>query len=289
MVKVFISWSGDQSKAVATALRAWLPDVIQEVEPFFSPEISKGAGWLTEINVALDGTSQGIVCVTRDNTSAPWLNYEAGAISKGTQGRVRTALLGIDPSDFRGPLTHFQATRLDDRDDVFKLVESINDACTSPRTHEQLARAFEQWWPELEKQLQAAAGLVVKEEPHRSDSDMLEEVLLTVRNTDLRLAELTERENRRQHAVLFPRGTRVMWDGKGVTWGGVVVEAEDQLRLVRDAHGTQRTLNVKDLRPWASETDSERLKRQLRWEKLQADAELDAQYDELTIDDEEHH
>ncbi len=37
-MKVFISWSGDLSLALAGILRQWLPSVIQAAEPYFTPE-----------------------------------------------------------------------------------------------------------------------------------------------------------------------------------------------------------------------------------------------------------
>lgn len=37
-VKVFIGWSGEQSRSVAQALRGWLRTVVQHVEPWMSDE-----------------------------------------------------------------------------------------------------------------------------------------------------------------------------------------------------------------------------------------------------------
>jgi hypothetical protein len=37
-MKVFISWSGEQSKEIAEAFRNWLPGVLQAEKPYFSPD-----------------------------------------------------------------------------------------------------------------------------------------------------------------------------------------------------------------------------------------------------------
>ena len=75
---VFISWSGETSKAVALALREWLPLVIQAVHPWASDEdLRKGVRWGAELADRLQKTDLGICCLTPDNLAAPWLHFEA--------------------------------------------------------------------------------------------------------------------------------------------------------------------------------------------------------------------
>ena len=61
-MKVFISWSGSPSKEIAAVLRHWLPEVIQAVDPYYSPsDIDKGTRWLGEISAELEHSEFGIL------------------------------------------------------------------------------------------------------------------------------------------------------------------------------------------------------------------------------------
>ncbi len=149
---IFISWSGERSLKVATCLRDWLPLVIQSVSPWFSPEdIDKGARWMSELSKQLEKLKMGIICVTPENMQAPWLLFEAGALSKVLDASfVCPFLFGLEPTDVQGPLAQFQATRRRG-DDVKKLVETINKQSDSPLTEPRLDHLFGLLWPELEK------------------------------------------------------------------------------------------------------------------------------------------
>jgi hypothetical protein len=110
-MKVFLSWSGEKSRAVAGALRDWLPSLINEVDPFVSgKDIAAGARWQSEISGKLESSNFGIVCVTSDNQTAPWLNFEAGALAK-VVGSSRVVPLAADlkVTDVKLPLGQFQA------------------------------------------------------------------------------------------------------------------------------------------------------------------------------------
>jgi hypothetical protein len=186
-MQVFISWSGDKSRDVAAALRSWLPHVLQGISPFVSSrDLSAGSRWAVEIAERLKDAEFGLVCVTRDNQREPWLNFEAGAIAKKLDvSRVVPLAIDLPPAEISHPLGQFQATRIN-REGINEVVRSINEASSSSLSQENLAAAIEKWWPDLEEDLQrieekSYPNQVEPSPPDRSDREMLEEVLDTVR------------------------------------------------------------------------------------------------------------
>lgn len=191
-MKVFISWSGSTSHKVAVVLRDWLPSVIQSIEPYVSSEdIDKGARWSTDIAGELHASTYGLVCLTTDNIKAPWINFEAGALGKSIdKSRVSPFLFRLKRSEVEGPILQFQST-IFEKVDVLKLLKSINSACGQDALEEiRLEKAFDVWWPDLEKQLNAIPELPSEDgsegttEPSPSDlnSRVLEELLELTRN-----------------------------------------------------------------------------------------------------------
>lgn len=105
MMKLFICWSGERSREIAVFLRNWLPTVHQNIEPFMSEEdVGSGTRWRGSLVSELATTEFGIICLTPDNLTAPWLHFEAGALSKLPKARVSPVLYQLKPSDIRGPL-----------------------------------------------------------------------------------------------------------------------------------------------------------------------------------------
>lgn len=153
-MKIFISWSGKESLSIAKSLKEWIPNVIQIAEPYVSAEdIDKGSRWASDISKELDDSSFGIICLTKNNMNAPWINFEAGALSKKVdKSKVSPFLFNIKPSEVTGPILQFQHTNSNDKDDVLRLMQSINKqaAFLSP---ERLEVAFEHWWPTLNESL----------------------------------------------------------------------------------------------------------------------------------------
>ena len=185
--KVFLTWSGDRSKAMAAALRDWLPKVIQAVDPWMSEsDIDKGAGWNSEISKHLELAKIGIVCLTQENLAAPWINFEAGALSKVTGSKVCTYLFGLSPIDVKPPLAQFQPTKSDEKDDTKKLVHAINGSLGELALKDsQVDTYFEKWWDDLDRLLKAIPnGPFTDQRPPRSETDLLEEILQLARGQE---------------------------------------------------------------------------------------------------------
>ncbi|WP_335971320.1 toll/interleukin-1 receptor domain-containing protein [Streptomyces sp. CA2R106] len=196
-MKVFLSWSGERSKKTAEALRHWLPDVLQHVNPWLSTlDISSGRRGVREITDELSETNFGIVCISPENQYSTWIHYEVGALAKQVEdGYVVPFLIGMKVADLKSPLSQFQAIIGDRKDDVQKLLFDINDASGGLAiSRERLERAFQRSWPEFENNMRNASAMspedALSNTVQRSEADMTEEILLIARQLDRRMAEM---------------------------------------------------------------------------------------------------
>ena len=189
-MKIFISWSGTRSKELATALKDWLPTVLQYVQPWMSSsDINSGDRWSNEIAKQLQETNFGILCVTKENLEAPWLLFEAGALAKSMQdGRVIPLRLDVDVSDITGPLQQFHSEKADDQG-VKKLLSSLNASWTNPIGDDVLQNVFEPMWTVLERKIAAIPESEVAHKKSRSTPEVLEDLVSNVRNMEMRIRD----------------------------------------------------------------------------------------------------
>lgn len=196
-MKVFLSWSGERSKKMAHVLRTWIPDIIQAIEPWMSEhDIGKGGRGLREIADELSECHFGILCITADNQNSQWVNFEAGALSKQVDDAlVVPLLLDLKVADLTGPMTQFQATESAVKEDVRKLILDMNSAQKgSSLAQERLSRTFDRLWPELDAELAQirSSSPSSRGSSNRSNSDMLSEMLVLMRQQERRLVELED-------------------------------------------------------------------------------------------------
>lgn len=161
--KIFISWSGQVAQKVSRILAENLTLILPDTECFQSSEgIEKGARWSTEIATKLEESSLGILCITKENADAPWVAFEAGALSKSIkESRVVPLLLDADPSDLAGgPLAQFQAT-LFNKDEIGSMLKSLmrGEADDVIRKSETI---FDKFWPDMQAEVE---GVLEKPAP----------------------------------------------------------------------------------------------------------------------------
>lgn len=143
-MKIFVSWSGKKSKEMSIILNNWLPLIFPHAHIFISSEIEKGANFLEVILTALKESSIGIFLLTKGNTTAPWIQFEAGAFaSKGLHARICPLYIDDDIEiEDTGPLRFFQGSLINENE-IFKLLSSINALQEPPYQNEKLIRLYE--------------------------------------------------------------------------------------------------------------------------------------------------
>lgn len=184
-MKIFISWSGKLSQELGNALKEWIPDVLQAVQCYFTPEdIQKGDRWSSEIAKELEESMFGIFCVTSENLNSGWMHFEAGAISKSKDGaQVCPILFDLRPTDLTGPLQQFQATVFSE-EDMLKLMKAINAKLdTQAIAEDRLTRQFSLCWPRLQESINTilSSRKTTSKKPARSERELIEEILTIVR------------------------------------------------------------------------------------------------------------
>lgn len=167
-MKIFISWSGETSHAIALALGDWIPSVIQAVEAYVPPEEArKGPGWADEISKALGRSTFGILCIDPGSVAAPWLNFEAGVLLKSLDvSKVVPLLVDVERSELdHGPLAQFPSV-VYGKNEMYRMLEMINENTEKLRLNEErLQTTFELWWPKLALDIETVRGKGTEEIP----------------------------------------------------------------------------------------------------------------------------
>lgn len=246
-MKIFLSWSGDQSKAYANALREWLPLVVHFVDPWVSDaDIDAGERWASEVGKELESSNFGILCINRENIASQWLLFEAGALSRSMQeGRVIPLLFDIEFKDISGPLAQFQAKKFEERG-MWDIVCALSKLGDSPIPDARLRQLFDALWSDLAKTVEAIPATVETGKVSRPQTEVLEELVSSVRGLDVRLRENSDlppslRASRNKLSRMMHREMM----------GIMELEPGDPLRLLIIAS------TVRDEIPWLYEIVSE--------------------------------
>ncbi|MDD0973841.1 hypothetical protein [Pseudomonas fontis] len=231
-MKIFISWSGNRSKAVAEVLSDWIKCVLQASEPWISTRhIDRGSLWFTEINEKLRDISVGIVCLTQENKDKPWILFESGALAKGlSTNRVCTFLVDLQPHDLTDPLAQFNHT-VPGKSGVWELVRTLNSCLVEKSLDERvLEKAFEVYWPIFETEFKAAlaANEPEKQAKPRPKDDVMMEILSVTRDMSRRVGSIENQQRKYASSKLIRPTLSVNEVLTGLRSGLPVAEISDR-------------------------------------------------------------
>jgi hypothetical protein len=144
----FISWSGDESRLIAEALKEFFSFALPNPTLFVaSRDLQAGEVWFTEIADRLDACDIGGIVVTPQNINKPWLHFEAGAISKRVGRSAAIPLLcGVANGELAGtPLAQLQALTVSELN-MRKLTSRLNDLLELGVSESHIDSTFPVWW-----------------------------------------------------------------------------------------------------------------------------------------------
>jgi anti-anti-sigma factor len=150
-LRVFISWSGKESRLIAGGLTTFLQKTLPALSIWMSEkDIPPGGLWKSHLHQRIADADFGIVCVTSTNTTAPWLIYELGCLAmRVPANQLVPVLWGIESADLPEPINSFQAI-IGHRQGIQELVAALQRASREPVDSESLAKQFDSNWPSLE-------------------------------------------------------------------------------------------------------------------------------------------
>ena len=104
-MRVFLSWSGKRSRAVAAGIQRFSPSGHECRRAVDFPGHRKRRALATELARHLEQSRLAIICLTAEASHSPWLLFEAGVLFNGIgQGAVCPYLVDLPTEDLTGPL-----------------------------------------------------------------------------------------------------------------------------------------------------------------------------------------
>ena len=156
-MNIFISWSGERSKFVATALKSFLARVNREWKPWVSHmDIATGTKWRDALSKSLDTATSAVVCLSPATLASPWVQFETGALSASPLCvRICPYLIDLKSDNLRGPLSEFQSREANEQG-TWDLLVALNQIFEKPFSEATLRTRFVKFWPDLEDSIRTA-------------------------------------------------------------------------------------------------------------------------------------
>ena len=190
--EVFFSWSGSKSKAIALKFKDLFGSVFTpSINSFMSTkDIGAGKRSIDELFSALERCNYGVSFVDTENAKEPWIQFEAGALSKIID--VSQVMVLILDDNMRSlehtPLNEFQH-KLFNKDDIKSIFEEIIKCFKLEDAKEAFMQRFEIGWDAFYNSAHQILekGEKLKEKENEKDEkddklDVVMKMLLNVQN-----------------------------------------------------------------------------------------------------------
>ena len=163
--KVFLSWSGCLSKNIASACKDFLEEIFGENSTFVSfRDIPMGANWAKKLSEELEKDNCGIIFLTPENIEAPWLFFEAGALSAKKDANVVPVFFGVERNNFQdNPLFLQQSVvmtrskllnvKTNKKEDLHIILKMVNDKLGKPISKKAMNKKLNNKWEAFRKTL----------------------------------------------------------------------------------------------------------------------------------------
>jgi len=116
--------------------------------------------------------------------------FEAGALSKSMlDAKVIPLLFGLELSDLSGPLSQFQALKVDQQG-LMEVIKAINAASETKALESAINQLVPALWPQLQQKLNEIPGKEPSEKHMRPQTEILEELVTQVRGLGARMRDL---------------------------------------------------------------------------------------------------
>jgi len=150
---VFISWSDNRGKVVASILKQWLELVLPKNFGTFvsSDNIRVGEDYFRSLTNAISSSIACMICVTKMTPQSTWVAFEAGLAYAAFPRPVLCPILfdDVNPNAL-GPLNNLQMRHFN-RADLFDCLTEIVERNTL--NTEGLRERFESNWPDLDRKI----------------------------------------------------------------------------------------------------------------------------------------
>lgn len=187
--------------------------------------------------------------VTKTNYKAPWIIYEAGALSKTVQSRVIPILCNMNILDIANtPLSQFNCA-LATKHEFWAVIAAINAKCQRPIEEFRLQKTFEKWWPDFEKEYKEIQFDKEEETGKRDDKadthriakieNVLEDVMRSLRSIQSSV------ENNRFFRQTTDTSISDIITSPYTIYGGPIATSSSTPVVVRDAEGKARTIYLR--------------------------------------------